>query len=159
MDYRDWFPMLWRERHRALEACDGLSAEAWRCQHGFASGSLQGLFAHIVEVERGWVTEDILREPFQRLDAAEIERIFADPAAARARSEEITARTRLVLAAYVPSRLGERRSALDRDNRPAEFTVEQILLHLVTHELRHQGQIQAMLRLLGRAAAPNLDWI
>jgi uncharacterized damage-inducible protein DinB len=29
---------------------------------------------------------------------------------------------------------------------------------MFTHELRHQGQLQAMLRLLGKAA-PNADWI
>ncbi|HET9952081.1 MAG TPA: DinB family protein, partial [Candidatus Eisenbacteria bacterium] len=75
------------------------------------------------------------------------------------RSEEIAARTRRVLDEYVPSRLGETRSALDREDRPATFTVEELLLHVCTHELRHQGQIQAMLRLLGRPAAPNLDWI
>jgi len=159
MTFLDWFPILWRERLRALDACGGLSAAEWRRQHGFASGSLQGLFAHIVEVERGWVTEEILREPFARLDAAEVERIYADPASTRTRSEEVAARTRRVLDEYIPSRLGETRSCLDRDNEPADFTVEDILLHLCTHELRHQGQIQAMLRLLGRPAAPNLDWI
>jgi uncharacterized damage-inducible protein DinB len=105
------------------------------------------------------VTEEILKAPYTRLETAEIERVFADPASTRSRSEAITAGTRRVLDEYVPSRLGETRSGLDRDNRPAEFTVEQIFLHLCTHELRHQGQIQAMLRLLGRPAAPNLDWI
>ena len=35
---------------------------------------------------------------------------------------------------------------------------EQILTHVFTHELRHQGQIQAMLRLLDKPA-PNADWI
>jgi len=159
VNYRDWFPILWRERHRALDACRGLSPEAWRRQHGFASGSLQGLFAHIVEVERGWVTADILGEPFERLDAAGIERLYDDPETARARSEEVVANTSRVLAEYVPSRLGEPRVALDRDGKPATFTVEEILLHLCTHELRHQGQIQAMLRLTGMPAAPNLDWI
>jgi len=29
---------------------------------------------------------------------------------------------------------------------------------MFTHELRHQGQLQAMLRLPGKAA-PNADWI
>lgn len=159
LDYRDWFNFLWRERARALEACRDLSPEAWRQQHGFSAGSLQGMFAHLVEVERGWVTEDILRQPYTRLDPAAIERVYADPAATRARSEEIAAVTRRMLEEYVPSRLGEPRSGLDRDNRPATFSVEEILLHLVTHELRHHGQIQAMLRLHGFPAAPNLDWI
>ena len=159
MTYLDWFPILWRERHRALEACGGLTPEEWRHPHGFASGSLQRLFAHMMECERGWITEDVLREPYQRLSDDEIERIYADPASSRLRSEEIARITRRALGEFVPARLAEIRSGLDRDNRPADFTVEQIFLHLVTHELRHQGQAQAMLRLLGRPAAPNLDWI
>ena len=158
MDYRDWFPILWRERHRALEACAGVTAEEWKREHGFASGSLRSLFAHIVECERGWVTEDLLREPYARLEAAELDRLYADPAAARARSEEVATVTRRALEALVPSSLAEKRGGLDRDNKPATFTVEEIFLHLCTHELRHQGQAQAMLRLLGKKA-PNLDWI
>jgi uncharacterized damage-inducible protein DinB len=63
-----------------------------------------------------------------------------------------------VVAEFVPARLHEKRSGLTRDNTPGTFTVEEILLHLCTHELRHQGQVQSMLRLLGKKA-PNLDWI
>jgi uncharacterized damage-inducible protein DinB len=158
MDLRDYFPLLWRERQRALEWCADLSAEEWRREHGFASGSIQKLFAHIIEVERGWITEDVRREPFERLDDAAIERLYADPAAAKLRSEGVAGVTRRTLKEYVPARLAETRSASDRENQPATFTVEEIFLHLCTHELRHQGQIQAMLRLLGRKA-PNLDWI
>jgi uncharacterized damage-inducible protein DinB len=159
MDFRDWFPMLWRERHRALEACRDLSPEAWRRQHGFAAGSLQRLFAHMVECERGWITEDILREPYERESEADIERLYADPASSRVRSDAVAVTTRRALETYVPGRLLEIRTGLDRDNKKADFTVELILLHLLTHELRHHGQAQAMLRLLGRPAAPNLDWI
>jgi uncharacterized damage-inducible protein DinB len=158
MDFRDWFPILWRERHRGLDACRDLTPEEWRRQHGFASGSLQRLFAHAIECERGWITEDVLREPYERLSDEAIERLFADPAAVRRRSEEVAAITRRALDTFVPARLAEIRSGLDRENQRAEFTVESILLHLVTHELRHQGQVQAMLRLLGKKA-PNLDWI
>jgi uncharacterized damage-inducible protein DinB len=63
-----------------------------------------------------------------------------------------------VLSAYVPARMGETRMGLDIHEREVPFTVEQILAHVFTHELRHQGQLQAMLRLLGRKA-PNADWI
>ena len=158
MDYRDWFPILWRERHRALDACAGLTPEEWRREHGFASGSLLRIFAHVVECERGWVTEDVLREPYARLETPELERIYADPESTRARSEEVARGTLRALEQLVPGRLAESRSGLDRDNKPATFSVEEIFLHLCTHELRHQGQIQAMLRLLGKKA-PNLDWI
>jgi len=158
MEFREWFTILWRERHRALGACGDLTPEEWRRQHGFASGSLQRLFAHAMEAERGWITEDVLREPYERLSDEAIERLFVDSAAARRRSEEIAATTRRALDEFTPARLQETRSGLDRDNQRAEFTVEAIFMHLITHELRHHGQIQAMLRLLGKKA-PNLDWI
>ena len=63
-----------------------------------------------------------------------------------------------MLAGLDASRLAETREATDREGAPATFTVAEILMHVVTHELRHHGHVQAMFRLLGRRA-PNLDWI
>ena len=58
----------------------------------------------------------------------------------------------------MPDRLREPRRGTEIDGTETTFTVEQILTHVFTHELRHQGQLQAMLRLLGKPA-PNADWI
>ncbi len=158
MDYPLWFEHLWRERRRALAACDDLDAAAWRREFGFAAGSLRGMFEHLVETERGWLHDVVLADPAPPPDPEAREADYADPRAALARAEEVERTTRRVLAAFVPARLAETRDATDRDGRPATFTVDQILMHVVTHEMRHHGHVQAMFRLLGRPA-PNLDWI
>ena len=64
-----------------------------------------------------------------------------------------------LLDACAPGRLGETRTLPPwGGGGPQEVTVDQVLSHVYTHELRHQGQIQAALRFLGRTP-PNADWI
>jgi uncharacterized damage-inducible protein DinB len=158
MGYERWFELVWRERHRALDACADMTDDEWLREFGFASGSLRGMFEHIVEVERSWVQDDILAGGAPPPDAAQLAAWYADPRAARRRSEEVGQGTRRLLAGLDVSRLGEKREASDREGAPATFTVAEILMHVITHELRHHGHVQAMFRLLGRKA-PNLDWI
>jgi len=156
--YERWFEHLWRERHRALDACAELTDEEWRREFGFAAGSLRGMFEHIIEVERSWVEDDILAAGVSRTETPRRDDWYADPRTTRRRSEEVAQITRRLLAGLDASRLAETRHAKDREGGPATFTVAEILMHVVTHELRHHGHVQAMFRLLGRKA-PNLDWI
>jgi uncharacterized damage-inducible protein DinB len=158
MDVRDHFEHTWEARGRLLDAFDALTPEEWTREFDFSWKSVRNLFAHVVEVERAWVLEDIERGKYVWEGGAALERHYGTVAGARARAAEVEAETRRVLAAYVPSRMGETRMGLDIHEREVPFTVEQILTHVFTHELRHQGQLQAMLRLLGRKA-PNADWI
>jgi len=158
MDIHDYFAATWKARGKLLDACAGLKPEEWAREFPFSWKSIRNLFAHVIEVEDSWMVEDIERGPWKPLAAEERERLYATPASTRARGEEVEARTRATLEACVPRRLGETREGKDADGNPARFTVEQILTHVFTHELRHQGQIQAMLRLLEKPA-PNIDWI
>ena len=158
MDVRDYFEHTWAARGRLLDAFDELSPEEWTREFDFSWKSVRNLFAHVVEVERSWILEDIERGKYVWGGDEALERHYGTVASARARAGEVQEDTRRVLTAYVPSRLGETRMGLDINEREVPFTVEQILTHVFTHELRHQGQLQAMLRLLGRKA-PNADWI
>lgn len=158
MDLKDYFEATWQARGRLLAGADPLSPEEWAREFPFSFKSLRDLFAHVIEVEGSWVVENIEKAEWHYPDAAEVARNYATPRMARARGEAVAERTRRVLAAYVPDRLQELRSGTEIDGTETTFTVEQILTHVFTHELRHQGQLQAMLRLLGRAA-PNADWI
>lgn len=158
MDLKDYFEATWKARGRLLAAAAPLSQEEWTREFPFSFKSLRDLFAHVIEVEGSWVVENIEKSEWEYPDAAEVGRSYATPQMARARGEEVADRTRRVLAAYVPARLGELRRGTEIDGTETTFTVEQILTHVFTHELRHQGQLQAMLRLLGKDA-PNADWI
>ena len=158
MDLKDYFEATWNARGRLLAAAASLSPEEWTREFPFSFKSLRDLFAHVIEVEGSWVMENIETSEWKYPDAAEVARTYATPQLARSRGEEVADRTRRVLAAYVPDRLLEVRRGTEMDGTGTTFTVEQILTHVFTHELRHQGQLQAMLRLLGKPA-PNADWI
>lgn len=158
MDLRDHFEHTWAARGRLLDAFDDLTPEEWTREFDFSWKSVRNLLAHIVEVEHSWLVENIEGGAYPIPPEAERDRLYATPGQARERARTIQAHSRGVLAEYVPRRLGEIRMGPDIDHKEVPFTVEQILTHVFTHELRHQGQLQAMLRLLGRKA-PNADWI
>ncbi len=158
MNLKDYFEATWGARGRLLDAAAKLAREEWTREFDISWRSLQKLFAHIIEVERSWIVEDIRREKYDWAGDSEIERLYPTPEAARARGQEVAEQTRAELAEFVPARLQEKRRAKNVDGKVVDFTVEQILTHVFTHELRHQGQIQAMLRLLGKEP-PNADWI
>ena len=158
MDVRDCFEHTWSARERLLDAFADLTPEEWTREFEFSWKSVRNLFAHVVEVERSWVVEDIEGGKYVWAGDEALERHYGTVELARARAREVQDQTRRVLAAYVPKRLGETRIGLDIHEKEVPFSVEQILTHVFTHELRHQGQLQAMLRLLGKRA-PNADWI
>ena len=158
MDIHDYFAATWNARGKLLDACAGLTPEEWTREFPFSWKSIRNLFAHIIEVEDSWMIENVEQREWKPLSDSERERLYATASSARTRGQEVAGRTRATLASHVPRTLAEVRQGPDADGNPASFTVEQILTHVFTHELRHQGQIQAMLRLLGKRA-PNADWI
>jgi len=158
MDLNDYFEATWEARGRLLAAAAELSPEEWTREFPFSFKSVRNLFAHVIEVEGSWIGKNIEKGNWKYPDDDEIARRYATPEMARARGDEIARMTRGVLAAYMPARLREIRRGTQMDGSETTFTVEQILTHVFTHELRHQGQIQAVLRLLDKPA-PNADWI
>jgi uncharacterized damage-inducible protein DinB len=158
MDLRDYFEHTWAARGRLLDAFDRLTPEEWTREFDFSWKSVRNLFAHVVEVEHSWLVENIEGGVHPIPSDEDRNRLYASPALARDRALGTQDYTRRVLREYVPQRLGEMRMGPDINQKEVPFTVEQILTHVFTHELRHQGQLQAMLRLLGKKA-PNADWI
>ena len=158
MDLQDYFEATWDARGKLLDSASLLTPGEWTREFPFSWKSIRNLFAHIIEVEGSWGSQNIEEGEWHYPTDSEIERRYATTAMTRARSDEIAAQTRRILKRYVPARLHEIRVGRQMDGTEAPFTVEQILTHVVTHELRHQGQLQAMLRMLGKAA-PNADWI
>ena len=155
----DYFDQTWQAREKLLDAAEKLTPEEWSREFDFSWRSMQLLFAHIIEVERSWMLEDIGGKKYPAEDPAAIRKRYATVAAARAQGQEVAAITRQVLTEYAsPAKLKETRPAGGADGNPILLTVEEILTHVFTHELRHQGQLQAILRLLGKKP-PNADWL
>jgi len=151
----DYFDQTWKAREKLLDLAEKLTPDEWGREFDFSWRSMQLLFAHIIEVERSWMLEDIGRNKYPAEDQAAIKTRYATPAAARAQGREVAAITRVVLAEYsTPAKLHETRPV---GSGSTQLTVEEILTHVFTHELRHQGQLQVVFRLLGKKRT-NLDW-
>lgn len=147
----DYFDQTWKAREKLLDAAEALTSEEWGREFDFSWRSMQLLFAHIIEVERSWMLEDIRGNKYPAEDQAAIKTRYASPSAARVQGREVAAITREVLGEYsTPAKLHETRPVGSGSTR---LTVEGIF----THELRHQGQLQVIFRLLGKKP-PNLDW-
>ncbi len=158
MFLRNYYEELWKAREKLLDAAEKLTPEEWGREFDFSWRSMQLLFAHIIEVERSWMVEDIRGQEYAAEIEAVIKRRYATPTLTRARGREVAEVTRAVLQEYeVPNKLAETRPVKGADGGAITLTVEEILTHVFTHELRHQGQLQVILRLLGKKP-PNADW-
>lgn len=159
MGLSDYFEQTWKAREKLLDAAEKLTPEEWTREFEFSWKSMQLLFAHIIEVERSWMLEDIRGKKYDSESQDVIRKRYATPALTRAQGREVAAITRSVLAEYASAaKLLEKREAGGAEpGTRVQLTVEQILTHVFTHELRHQGQLQVLLRLLGKKA-PNADW-
>ncbi len=158
MGLKDYFEQTWIAREKLLDAADKLTADEWSREFDFSWRSMQKLFAHIIEVERSWMLEDIRGKKYPADSDDEIKRRYATPAKARAQGLEVADITRSVLAEYgTIAKMNETREVGGAGGTRIHLTIEQILTHVFTHELRHQGQLQVVLRLLEKKA-PNLDW-
>ena len=158
MYLEEYYEQTWNAREKLLEAAEALSPEEWSREFEFSWRSLQLLFAHVIEVERSWMIEDIGGSKYAAEDPAAIRKRYATPALTRAQGHEVADVTREVLSEYAsPAKLHETREVKGADGSVIHLTVEEILTHVFTHELRHQGQMQVILRLLGRKP-PNADW-
>lgn len=154
----DYFDQTWKAREKLLDAAGSLTPEEWGREFEFSWRSMQLLFAHVIEVERSWMLEDIRGQKYPAEDQSVIKQRYATPALTRQNGREVAEITRSVLAEYAaPAKLRETRPAGGPDGTPVQLTVEEILTHVYTHELRHQGQLQVIFRLLGKKP-PNVDW-
>jgi uncharacterized damage-inducible protein DinB len=160
VDLKACFAATWRAREKLLDACERLPRSAWRRKLPYSWRTLHAAFAHLIETERSWMMIDILGRAHTDGFAGDGgRRHYGTPARARARGRAVAAVTRRVLRLYGPLRLEEKRRVPRFGRKGFQIvTVDQILTHVYTHELRHQGQIQSAIRRLGRTP-PNVDWI
>jgi uncharacterized damage-inducible protein DinB len=158
LDLKDYFEQTWIAREKLLDAAEKLTPEEWTREFEFSWKSLQRLFAHIIEVERSWMLDDIRGEKYPYPKPEEVPGMYPTPAKARGRGREVADITRSVIAEFAPpEKMRETREVGGADGARIHLTIEQIMTHVFTHELRHQGQVQVILRLLGKPA-PNADW-
>lgn len=117
----------------------------------FAYGSLRHIQAHVADCYLGWVGQRGLGLTVPQVDPASL----GDVTAMRARYAEVDAVVTQALATF---------SALDapltvpfRQGSTLEVTRRWLLLHPITHEFHHKGQLLALGRVLGHPYPPGPD--
>ena len=111
--------------------------------------NIRDLFAHLIDCEDAWVRCDIQGDP---VPPAGWE-AYTDAAFTVRRWEDVRNRTRKHLLGAGAAELSRVIVAPFHD-RP-RFTVRQIFMHLLIHEVHHRGQITAAMRMRGIAPPPS----
>ena len=83
MGLADYFEQTWKAREKLLDAAEKLTPGEWAREFEFSWKSMQLLFAHIIEVERSWMLEDIRGKKYESESQTDIKTRYATPALTR----------------------------------------------------------------------------
>ncbi|WP_425147689.1 DinB family protein [Deinococcus sp.] len=150
-DLREFYRMVRGSRERVFGWLDGLPPEVYTLERpDFAYGSLRNIQAHIAGCYLIWVGERGLGLSLPRTEAANISDVAA--------MHELYGQVDEVL-----ERALNEFSALDEPlevqwrGTPLTVTRRWLLLHPITHEFHHKGQLLALGRVLGHPYPPGPD--
>jgi len=147
---RDLLSIHYDRRARCIDFVAALSSDELTRPSGLESGSLAGVLDHCLEAEEHWVQRAILgREtlpPFSSVDGE----------ALRSRAAQVHARTMAAVAGLNDEALRSTVSYAFSDGVRRRATVAEILLHVITHDFYHRGQIAAIASQRG-LEPPDLD--
>jgi uncharacterized damage-inducible protein DinB len=148
MDYLDYYRFLADCRERVLAAVKALPEGSADRRPAGGRHSPRGLLNHILQTETFWIdgvvtggnpAEDEIGLTLAELDEAFLARRRATETVLRALKAEDLAR--------------ETRSPWDPGVR---FTIDRALVHFITHEAHHRGQLCLLIRQLG-GEPPSVD--
>lgn len=140
-------------RERLLTWLESLPGDVYTLERpDFAFGSLRNVQVHVADCYRMWIAARGLGEPVTRLDA----RALTDVAALRAAFADVDALVERALAAFTSPDEPRRVTFGDRE---LEVTGRWLVMHPLTHEFHHKGQLLTMGRVLGfpYPAGPDTD--
>jgi uncharacterized damage-inducible protein DinB len=142
-----FFEYNWQVRDEWFDWCKHLrQEELLKDRTGGARSILYTLF-HIIDVEYSWVRgiqgkEDI---QFEFTDYATIEKV-----------KSLSSRLRKEVAAFLTSNLEERKAeVVTVPWDEGHYTVEEILHHIIAHEIHHMGQLSVWSRELELNPVPS----
>jgi uncharacterized damage-inducible protein DinB len=145
----------WVKRTRSVvfDYCRGLPGEVYTSEHpDFGFGSIRNLQAHIAECYLWWVGHVGLGQTFRDLNPYELQ----TPRAIEDLFEQVDKTVEVALEEFVN---------LDRlytwgsgENRPSrQISQRWLILHPITHEFHHKGQMVSLGRILGYPASDHFD--
>ncbi|HEY8450071.1 MAG TPA: DinB family protein [Bacillota bacterium] len=139
----------WHAVRRGLKAIlASLDGEAWRWRPEGARTSIDWIVRHLATAEAFWILGTVRGEPFTPLRRQD----FPDPQAVLAEWDRIHQRSLQTLDELSLDQLLREHRTVGEPSPFAgrELTLHQIFWVVVDHECHHRGQIQLMLRLMGR---------
>ena len=152
-DLRGFYALVKGSRERVFGWAESLPPEVYTREHpDFAYGSLCNIQAHVADCYLGWVGESGLGLPATELDVDRI--TLTDVAAMRSRYSQVDEVVERALSDF--SELDAPLSVPHRGGT-LEVTRRWLLLHPLTHEFHHKGQLLALGRVLGWPYPPGPD--
>jgi uncharacterized damage-inducible protein DinB len=145
----EFFQYNWQVRDEWLEWCKQIPDEELRKQRIGGVGTILQTFLHIIDVEYSWVRaiqgkEDI---GFTFSDYSTIEDV-----------QRLSETCQREIAAFLENGIGNKRDmVIPSWMEDATFTKEEILHHVIAHEIHHIGQLSVWARELGlKPVSPNV---
>jgi uncharacterized damage-inducible protein DinB len=114
--------------------------------------SIRDTLLHSLEAEDFWVQYGVLKRGRPDYDFS----AYADAEAVRALAREVRARTMAWFEGLTDADLGSEASITYSSGTVVRFTLSKALLHVITHDTHHRGQVLALARLMGYTP-PDLD--
>lgn len=134
--------------HRLLDACRPLDSTAFTRDLGNSFPSIRDTFAHVLGGEWIWLERWQHRSPKKFPPPAD----FPDVDAIERRWSEIEREQQRFLNGLTDDLLRQRIAYENLKNERWEYSLAQMLQHVVNHSTYHRGQVTTMLRQLGAAA-------
>lgn len=150
-DLRTFYRLVQGSRERVFGWAEHLPPEVYVAVHpDFAYGSLRNIHAHVADCYLAWVGERGLDLTVSKVEADDL----PDVTAMRARYRQVDTVVEQALNEFAgldePFVIPFRQDAL-------EVTRRWLLLHPITHEFHHKGQMLALARVLGHPYPPGPD--
>ncbi len=140
--------------HRLLEASQQLSPSAFTRELGTSHGSVRGTLVHTLWAEWIWLQRWRGTSPRQVF----AENQFPDVAAIAGRWAEVQRDRQGLVASLPEGGLLARVSYENLQGERWEYTLGQMMQHVVNHSTYHRGQVVTLLRQLGRTP-PATDFL
>lgn len=154
MDYIELYNWNLQLRQNLLKSLEKVPWEELTKDRGFGWKSIRNCLVHILECEDFWVRKVLKKEPLEKYRFDD----FSSIDDFRRRWEKLQKQTLDFAKSLSPAQLAEPREHVFSDGASRKFTPEKALIHMLTHEFHHRGQISCLLRQAG-FEPPCLDLI
>ena len=145
MDFVELYNANLQLRENLLKSLETVPWDELTKDRGFGWKSIRNCLVHILECEDFWVRKVLKKEPLEKYSFDDFNSIDDF----RKRWERLNKQTLDFAKSLSPAQLSEPKEYTFSDGTSRKFTPEKVLIHMLTHEFHHRGQISCLLRQAG----------